>query len=95
MILLVAEQGRAVSEVAAIVRESGETVRRWVHRYEAEGIDGLADAPRSGKPAKAGAVIASGWSSWCGGARAPSICRSRCGPPPVSPTAWRRRQVCA
>ncbi|MBY0295456.1 MULTISPECIES: helix-turn-helix domain-containing protein [Methylobacterium] len=54
MILLMAEQGLAVSEVAAIVRESGETVRRWVHRYEAEGIDGLSDAPRSGKPAKAG-----------------------------------------
>src|SRR3978361_2573570 len=56
MILLVAEQGLAVSEIAAIVRESGETVRRWVHRYEAEGIDGLSDAPRSGKPAKAGTV---------------------------------------
>jgi transposase len=56
MILLAAEQRLAISEVAAIVRESGETVRRWVHRYEAEGIDGLADAPRSGKPAKAGAA---------------------------------------
>jgi transposase len=56
MILLLAEQGLAVSEVAAIARESGETVRRWAHRYAAEGIDGLADAPRSGKPAKAGAA---------------------------------------
>jgi transposase len=53
MILLAAEQRLAVSEVAAIVRESDETVRRWVHRYAAEGIDGLSDAPRSGKPAKA------------------------------------------
>src|SRR3978361_460579 len=32
MILLVAEQGLAVSEVAAIVRESGETARRGVPR---------------------------------------------------------------
>jgi transposase len=56
MILLVAEQRLAISVVAAIVRESGETVRRWVHRYEAEGVDGLSDAPRSGKPAKAGAA---------------------------------------
>jgi len=55
-ILLAAEQRLAISEVAAIVRESGETVRRWVHRYEAEGLDGLSDAPRSGKPAKAGAA---------------------------------------
>jgi transposase len=56
MILLLAEQGLTISKVAAIVRESGETVRRWAHRYEAEGIDGLSDAPRSGKPAKAGAA---------------------------------------
>jgi transposase len=56
MILLLAEQGLAISEVAAIARESGEAVRRWAHRYAAEGIDGLADAPRSGKPAKAGAA---------------------------------------
>src|SRR3954464_11606242 len=40
MILLVAEQRLAVSEVALIVRESGETIRRWVHRYEGEGIEG-------------------------------------------------------
>jgi transposase len=38
MILLVAEQRLTVSEVAVIVRESGETVRRWIHRYEAKGI---------------------------------------------------------
>ncbi len=56
MILLLAEQGLTVSEVAAIVRESGETVRRWIHRYEAESIDDLSDAPRSGEPAKTGAA---------------------------------------
>ncbi|WP_342141401.1 helix-turn-helix domain-containing protein, partial [Methylobacterium fujisawaense] len=56
MILLLAEQGLAVSEVAVIVRESGGTVRRWAHRYEVEGIDGLTHAPRSGKPAKVGAA---------------------------------------
>jgi transposase len=50
IILLAAEQHMPVSEVAVIVRESGETVRRWFHRYRAEGINGLADAPRSGKP---------------------------------------------
>lgn len=39
-----------------IVRESGKTVRRWVHRYEVEGIGGLSDASRSGHPVKAGAT---------------------------------------
>lgn len=29
-----AAQGVTVDEVAAIVRDSGETVRRWVHRHE-------------------------------------------------------------
>lgn len=52
MILLAAEQRLSVSEIATIVRESGETVRRWFHRYEAEGVNGLGDAPRSGKPPK-------------------------------------------
>lgn len=52
MILLAAERRLVASEVAAIVRQDAETVRRWFQRYEAEGINGLADAPRSGKPPK-------------------------------------------
>ena len=28
-----------------------QTLRDWVHRYNAEGIAGLADRPRSGRPA--------------------------------------------
>lgn len=52
MILLAAERRLVASEVAAIVRQDAETVRRWFRRYEAEGINGLADAPRSGKPPK-------------------------------------------
>jgi transposase len=52
MILLAAEKQLAASEIAAIVRESDETVRRWFRRYTAEGVNGLADAPRSGKPPK-------------------------------------------
>lgn len=27
-----------------------QTLRDWVHRYNAAGVDGLADAPRSGRP---------------------------------------------
>ena len=52
MILLAAEQRLVASEIAAIVRESAETVRRWFRRYQAEGVNGLADAPRPGKPPK-------------------------------------------
>jgi transposase len=52
MILLAAEQRLVAYEIAAIVRESAETVRRWFRRSLAEGVNGLADAPRPGKPPK-------------------------------------------
>ena len=53
MVLLAAERGMVAAEVAAIVRQNEETVRRWFARYLAEGIAGLSDAPRSGAPSKA------------------------------------------
>jgi transposase len=52
MILLAAEQGLKVPQIAPIVRESEATVLRWLKRYRAEGLEGLRDAPRSGRPAQ-------------------------------------------
>jgi transposase len=52
MVLLAAEQRLVVPQIATIVRTAEETVRRWLKRYHAEGIDGLADAPRPGAAAK-------------------------------------------
>jgi transposase len=49
MVLLSAEKKLKVDEIADIVRESSVTVLRWLHRYIAEGIQGLMDAPRSGR----------------------------------------------
>ena len=49
MILLSTEKRLKVSEIADIVRESDATVLRWLKRYMAEGVDGLQDAPRSGR----------------------------------------------
>lgn len=48
MILLAAEKRLVASEIAEIVRESDQTVRRWLKRYQAEGIEGLKDSPRPG-----------------------------------------------
>jgi transposase len=45
-------------DLAAIVRWSGRsarTVRRWLGRFVAGGVAALADAPRSGRPARADA----------------------------------------
>jgi transposase len=50
MILLAAEQGLKVAQIARIVRESEATVLRWLKRYQAEGLEGLQDAPRPGRP---------------------------------------------
>ena len=52
MILLAVEQHLTAAAIAGIVRESEETVRRWMKRYVAEGIEGLHDRPRSGAPSK-------------------------------------------
>jgi transposase len=39
------------ADIAEIVRLDEQSVRRWLKRYIAEGIDGLKDAPRPGAPA--------------------------------------------
>ena len=52
MILLSAEQSRKVPEIAGIVRESEATVLRWLKRHRAEGVEGLKDAPRAGRPSE-------------------------------------------
>ena len=49
MVLLSADKKLTADEIADIVRESSVTVLRWLHRYIAEGIQGLLDAPRSGR----------------------------------------------
>jgi len=52
MILLAAEQGLKVPQIAAIVRESEAAVLRWLKRYLAEGLESLHDAPRPGRPSE-------------------------------------------
>ncbi len=52
MILLAAERHLVAAEIASIVRKDEQTVRRWLKRYQAEGINGLYDAPRAGGPEK-------------------------------------------
>lgn len=52
IVFLAAEQGLKVPQIAPIVRESAATVLRWLKRYRAEGLNGLRDAPRPGRPAE-------------------------------------------
>ncbi len=48
-VLAVVQDGWTVSEVAARLEVSRQTVHRWLRRYEAEGLASLAD--RSHRPA--------------------------------------------
>jgi transposase len=49
---LSAECELKVPKIAAIVRESDDTVARWFKRYLAGGLEGLKDAPRPGRPSE-------------------------------------------
>jgi transposase len=39
-----------VSDIARVVRVTPQVVRKWIKRFNAEGLDGLQDQPRSGRP---------------------------------------------
>lgn len=46
-----ASQGQRVPAIAAALQLSANTVRRWLKRFNADGLAGLTDAVRSGRPA--------------------------------------------
>ena len=48
--VLLSIAGRTLGEIAGIVRESDETVRRWLHRFKTEGCDGLVERAHLGRP---------------------------------------------
>ena len=50
MILLAVEEKMTAPQIAKIVRQNEQTVRRWIQRFNAEGITGLSDEPKSGAP---------------------------------------------
>jgi transposase len=50
MILLGAEEKITAPRIAKIVRQDEQTVRRWIKRFNAEGVTGLYDEPKSGAP---------------------------------------------
>lgn len=52
-LLLAIEQKMVAPQIAAITRMSEHSIRRWIRRFNAEGVEGLRDAPRPGKAKKA------------------------------------------
>jgi transposase len=54
--VLLSARGYDVSKIAEILEYDEATIRRWLERFEAEGLEGLQDRPRSGRPRSAGAA---------------------------------------
>jgi transposase len=50
-IVLLSRNGESVEEIVATLGVCPATVRLWLHRFNRQGIKGLADRPRSGRPA--------------------------------------------
>lgn len=50
MLLLAVEKNMTAPQIGQIVRKNDQTVRRWIRRFNAEGINGLYDVPRPGSP---------------------------------------------
>lgn len=48
--ILMVAQGMSCRKVAELLGDSPRTVAYWVNRFEAEGLSGLADADRPGRP---------------------------------------------
>ena len=54
--ILLSNRRYTIAEIARIFDATQGTVRRWIERFEKEGIDCLADRPRSGRPPKVSAA---------------------------------------
>jgi len=55
-IVLAAARGRPNARIAADLRISEDTVRKWRGRFAARGLDGLEDLPRPGRPRRISAA---------------------------------------
>jgi len=53
--VLLSGRGYGVPQIAAIFNCDEATVRTWLARFEADGVDGVRDRPRSGRPRPADA----------------------------------------
>ena len=50
VMMLLSLHGSAPAQIAALLDCHPATVRRWISRFNGEGMAGLADRPRSGRP---------------------------------------------
>jgi transposase len=56
LIVLLAEEGKSTSYIARQLKVSRPTISTWLARFDKDGLEGLADLRRSGRPPKLGAA---------------------------------------
>ena len=56
VMVLLSLHGLAPSQIAELLDCHPSTVRRWITRFSSEGLAGLADRPRCGRPGWAGSA---------------------------------------
>src|SRR3954470_23812811 len=79
-------EGLPRAEAARLAGMTGQTLGDWVHRYNAEGVEGLRGRPRPGRPC----ALDEGQQATLKALvlRGPSLARDGC-------VAWRARDLCA
>ena len=55
--ILLSAQSMPIGEIARLTFFSEDAVLYWIDRYQSEGIDGLSERPRSGRPPKSGPLV--------------------------------------
>ena len=56
--VLLSDQGKSVPEIGALLGYSAQAVYPWLERYQRQGVAGLYDEPRSGRPANERHLVA-------------------------------------
>src|SRR3954464_8817852 len=79
-------EGIPREEAARLAGMTGQTLGDWVHRYNAEGVEGLRDRPRPGRPCALDEVRQAALKALV--LRGPRLERDGC-------VAWRARDLCA
>jgi hypothetical protein len=59
IMVVLSAAGMSPAEIADLLDYQPATVRRWLHRYSVDGIGGLPDRPRPGRPRRGGPALTS------------------------------------
>src|SRR5215218_1909720 len=93
VLILLSHHGLSAATIAGLLGCDQTTVRRWIHRYNTHGPDGLADRPRAGRPRRGSHRLGQRLCRLLAQPKAWTIARrwQRLGRPAISQRTLRRR----